>query len=430
MKKNLKSNYSFATLVVFIYLLVRCFAYLLHGELNSLFSIYETAGINFLHGNGFSSNYKEELVPLTAYPPGYSFIIACIYFFFGINPLSIVIIQCLFGLVAILFFYKAIESLSGESLAKKTTLFLVLCPVFWSNDIDINTGSAFAIDLTLIAFAFLVKAIQSQKVRYFIFAGLVGAGAITVRSEYAVFPMAFLIILFIRKVNIFKMVLFVLSVVIVLLPLSIRNYSNFNKISPLPGGLGLAMVNVIGKFYPDTINQFAFGDQNILNVEKGDYNQLYYPFPYEREKNRLERSLKFVRENPGKYVKVLLLNIPRAWFGLKLNLFPQKNNRGLQMYLSKNGNLFGYLRSDIFGFIDKLIGFVISVLLFSGMLLYIVKTKCFRLKESYILIPVIIAFLVFLPIGVLGKYILVAYYFMTPISIIGYSKLFSKHNDK
>ncbi len=422
---------SFALKVILLFLTTRILAYFLHYYVNidfsnTLFSNhYESAGINLLNGNGFTCLYEGKLVPLSLYPPGYSLIIACIYFIFGINPVFINIFQGLFSLVTLLFFYNATNSLYGESLAKKSTLFLVLCPIFWTNAIDINTGSAFAINLTIIASSFLISAIRYDKVKFYIYAGLFSSCAITVRSEFAVFPVAFFIIFATRKMINYKIILFVISVIIVLLPLSIRNYRNFDHLGPLPGGLGLSMVNVIGKYYPDNNKGFAFGDVNILNVEKGNYNHLSYPFPYEREKDRLKRSLRFINENPGKYSIVMLKNIPIAWFGLRLEFFPQYFQDGLQTYLYEHGNIFTYIKEDFWGFVDRFIGFVISILLFIGMLIFILKTKWRYLKESYILIPIFITFCMFLPIASLGRYILIAYYFIIPIAIIGYSKLLS-----
>lgn len=393
------------------------------SETPSLFiNHYEKAAINFLNGNGFSVLYENSFVPLTLYPPGYSFIISFVYKLFGINPVAVQLFQIIVSCLAFYLFIKTIVIFfKSEEQAIRYGYLYILFPIFWTSDVSLNTGASLAISFTLISFYFLFG--TNCKLQYS-FGGLFLACAVSVRSEFIILLPVFLFCIFFSSKRISYLLLFTSGCVFVLAPMSIRNYRNFNVISPLPGGGGLALINVIGKFYPDYQKGFAFGDGNILKAEKGNYKDLTYPMPYEREKDRLNRSIKFVVENPGKFVLVLVKNTPRAWFGHQINLI---QGPGFQEYLTLGGGYSDFIKKYPLKFLDIFFGFSLSFLLFMLFIYFIINSnKELLLRFLPLMLSGGVFFIFFIALGTLGRYTLPAYVLIAPLSYLGLNIMLDK----
>ena len=413
----------------FFYLVSRLLILLSFNELPSLFiSHYEPAAKNVIAGKGFSVEYEQTLVPLTLYPPGYSSIIAGVYFLAGVNPNHLRVLQIVFLSLCLFLFCKTIEHhIEDQRKAILIGYFYVLNPIFWVQDVSLNTGASLAISFALLGLFFAASFFRHARNYPAMFlAGLFIAVASSIRSEFTLFLVALIgLSLAPPKFNLKGILLFIVGVSVVFVPMSIRNYENFGAISPLPGGTGLAMVNVIGKYYPSNEEQFAFGDGKILQVEGGNFTTLTYPDPYQREAARLHRSLNFIYRNPGKYFVVLLKNLPRAWFGQQLYLSGD-DSISFQEYVSSGGGLFAFLKSHPLKFADIVLGFVDSLLLFFAALYFLLTYPPAFKKYSFFIVPAIFFFIFFVPLGTLGRYTLPGYTMLIPLSYLGFEDLYRK----
>jgi hypothetical protein len=415
----MKAIYNYRALFLF-FIFTRLAIFLFFEETPSLFiNHYEKAAINFLNGDGFSVIYENSLVPFTLYPPGFSFFIAIVYTPFGINPVFVQVAQILVVSIAFILFIKTVGVFfNSHERAIHFGYIYSLIPIFWTFDVSLNTGASLAIGFSLISYYFLYR--SEFSLRCFL-SGLFIAIAVSIRSEYIILIPVLLFLLFLKSRAITHLGLFMTGCLLVLVPMSIRNYTNFKVLSPLPGGGGLTLINVIGKFYPDYEKGFAFGDGNVLNAEKGNYTDLTYPHPYEREKDRLARSINFVAENPGKFLLVLVRNTPRAWFGHQLNLVHDEPS--FQEHLASGGGYVDFIKENPLKFADIFLGFSISIALMFFAVFYIARSG----KQLFFqFLPLIVSGTVFLlffvVFGTLGRYTLPAYVLLSPLSYLGADK--------
>lgn len=416
----------------FLYLVTRLVVLIFFSEYPSLFyNHYEAAALNFLNSGGFTVPYHNSLVPMTLYPPGYSFFIALIFGIVGEKIIVLQLVQVVMAAASFLLFFKVVEDLfRDKQKAFYFGIFYCLIPIFWTQDVSVNTGAPVAISLLFTGIYFLHRFFRYKSSSACFLSGLFLAAASAVRSEYAVFMMAlFVLTVWKFRRNIKPASLMFASFLLVLAPLSIRNYDNFKVITPYPGGFGLALVNVIGKYYPSQEKGFAYGDENVLKAEKGNYEVLSYPEPYRREKARMSRAVSFIKERPLAFIKVLVFNLPRAWFGQSVGLAGKKAN-GLQKELGKGKGLFRIFMENSSKMIDVMAGIFCSLILFATFL-YALFRKSIVLNDYLIfIIPAALLFLLFVPLGTLGRYVIPGYMMLSPVSYLGILKLKNRRREK
>lgn len=399
-------------------------------ETPSLFiNHYENAAIHFLNGDGFSVLYENALVPFTLYPPGFSFFIASVYKILGVHALMVQIIQIFLAGLSLVLFVKSVEQFfPSQKISILFGYFYLLVPIFWITDISLNTGASLATSFALISFYFLFKSDFNYR---FLASGLLIAMAVSIRSEYIILVPTFLIVLLLmtRKNYFSRLAIFLVGCSLVLVPMSVRNYKNFQVLTPLPAGAGLTLVNVIGKFYPNYEKGFAFGDGNVLKAEGNKFTDLTYPDPYGREKARLKRSMDFMKENPDRFFLVLVKNTPRAWFGHQLNLV--SNGPGFQEHLSGGGGYIDFAKRFPLKFLDIFLGFTVAVLLFWFTAITLIARGRGGIASYFpILLPAISFLIFFIVFGTLGRYTLPAYIFLSPLAFIGIREVVERIQNK
>lgn len=117
-------------------------------------------------------------------------------------------------------------------------------------------------------------------------------------------------------------------------------------------------------------------------------------------------------------------NLPRAWFGQQLCLLKEKKAPSFQSFLYKRGGIISYVKTYPLKFLDIFIGFSLSVvLMIAAAIFFIAYKRQTIIKFLPFIIPAAAIFLIFIPIGTLGRYTLPGYIFLTPLSFLGLEKI-------
>lgn len=213
-------------------------------------SVYNQIAVNVLQHNGFSQSITPPYKPSILRTPAYPLFLALIYAVFGVNNFEMVrIIQIMLILcVSVLTFFMALIVFQNKAIAYLSLTLCAFCRFGYYSGFGVY-GYLFTEPLTIFfiswAMFFVILARKDNRRIYFILAGIFLAVTMLTRPAYLFFP--FLVIIFISarslmKRNILNLFLFCTAIFICVLPWTIRNYMNFNKIIVLSAPLsGLAL---------------------------------------------------------------------------------------------------------------------------------------------------------------------------------------------
>jgi len=392
----------------------------------SMFRVHESVALNLLSGNGFLSalqGVSGNGVPLTTYPPAYSVFIAFIYFVFGQSYKAIQIAQIIIGSLGCVLFAQTIWwAFRSKIIGVISGIALCVIPTISVMDVFPDINGSLPIFFLILALYSWFWALRSKNVFRYLLPGLSLGAACMFRSEsFLLIPMfAFLPFLFFKKREMFvRSLAIIVGGLVMIMPWTLRNYQTFGVLSPSGPGVGLCLVEMIGKTYPDMENGFAFGDREITLAEGGEYTDINWPYPYLRGRERIERAKNFIFQNPGKAVWVFVRNIPLSWFGHQL--YFSKGVRSLHTELA-SGNLMIIVRENPLVLVDRGLGMLISLTMFILGIRGIFKVRHYWKR----LLPfVIIAFYyisIFTFLGILGRYTIPAYVMFIPFVIIAIRK--------
>ncbi len=225
---------------------------------------------NILHGKGYSlwhyvGDSQEHLYSDTAnphisayMPPAYPLyllpfmavgnILFRNWLIYGIQILSVI--------PTIIFLYEITKILYGKTAALVASWFMGLLPEFiYASTTAGPTLFYHAILLWLMWKLLQYPAINFRQAALF---GVVSAGAIYLRGDFALFGLA-LAILFVKHSGWKKAMLYIAAMSIMLLPWQIRNYIAFNRFIPLTTSAGL---NFYRGHNPEFIG--SWGDSTII----------------------------------------------------------------------------------------------------------------------------------------------------------------------
>lgn len=421
-----KKLYLFFSIFLLGVLVKFCYFFALDLNPGSLFLLHESVSLNLLNGNGFLVPLQEvpgNGVPLTTYPPAYSIFIAFVYFIFGQSHKAIQVSQIIIGSLGCVLFAQTIWwAFKSKTVGVLSGIALCAIPTITVLDVIPNLNASLTMFFIISALYSWFWALRSKNVFYFILPGLSLGIASMFRSEaillipiFALLP----VLSFDKRKFFTRFLTIIFGGLVMIMPWTLRNYQTFGVFSPSGPGVGLCLVEMIGKTYPDMENGFAFGDGEIALAEGGEYTDLNWPLPYQRGRERVERAKNFIFQNPGKAAWAFVRNIPLAWFGHQLYI--SKGVGSLHTQLA-SGNLMVIVRENPLAVIDRGLGMLISLTMFILGISGIIKARHYWKR----LFPfVIIAFYyisMFTLLGILGRYTIPAYVMLIPFVIIAIRK--------
>lgn len=393
-----------------------------------LFRIHETVAESLLAGEGFLApffGHPGELVPMAWYPPGFSVFVFLAYAVFGPSVLALKLIQLVLGSVGCVLFADATRIAFGDQrLGFASGIFAALLPITAVHDVNLNTNTSMLLFLMTVGLWFWLRAKGGWGAVGWLSSGAAFALASQFRSEALVFvPVAAVLAALAEGHGRLKRTLLLLcGAGVVVAPWTIRNTSVFGVPSPTAPGIGLILVQTIARYYPDSNAGFGFSENEVLAAEGGQYTDIYWPKPYERDRERVERVVKFVAAHPVRYAGILIRNVPLAWFGHRL--FISETASAYSGFLS--GGLKTLTEQGVVGLLDRGIGLTIALSMFGLALVGLCSRKFSWGDTGLFWVIAAVLFLLFVPLGALGRYTVPAYLLLTPFAVIGMTVLWER----
>lgn len=173
----------------------------------------------FVKGNWLGSE-------VTRYSPAYSYLMAALFKIFGQNINVVFVFQILLGLVAIYVFYKIAVLLFNN---KKVGLLAACIAALYSPLIFYECIMLRAVIIAysnLLGFYFLLKAIKKDRIKCFFIAGIMIGISMIIRPNILplfIMPYIFIVIKKTYKQKLFYTLLFILGLIVIISPLTLRN---------------------------------------------------------------------------------------------------------------------------------------------------------------------------------------------------------------
>lgn len=358
MFENLRKDTKILFLIIGLGLIIRVFYVLIMAPNSIIFPDgiqYEEIARNLLKGEGFSIGtgsypYQHNRAPV------YPAFIAFIYLFFGTDIVWIKIAQSLLSVLTILPIYGLGMMIFDRRVALTASIFMAIDPFFIFFTGLILSEILFMAFLSSSLF-FLYVGVRDNK--YFLLAGgsLLMGLAILTRASLLLFPVFILIWILLEKRDNIKGALsffafFIIMVVFTLLPWSIRNYSVYNSFVPVTIGSGITLY--------EGNNPMADGGPGYDRMPDLDTSLS----PLERDNSYKAMAIRFINENPGKFIRLAEVKFKRLW-----NIIPNHEEYRSGKYIIIS--LLSYVPILVFGII--------------GIILSLTKDK----KVLFLLLPVI-----------------------------------------
>ena len=342
----MKSFYS-ASFIFGVALFLRIFASILFGD-QILDHEFDVLVQNMINGNGYtywtvldSGEVTNKFVDNGAYyiPSGYMPILYPLFltlltYIFGygeVHVFAVLVIQSLMGAINCFMIRDIYNIKFPNSPSQAITWFPALFPlhVFMSSQISASTLYVFLLSAVIL---FYYKLISTHKTNDSIVLGI-SLGLLTLARADAILlipAIAFMLLLLHKYVDYKKVIIMILLSVIIVSPMSIRNYNHFGSFYPLTlsGGLNLWLGN-----NPDATGSrlnyvvpYKPIPKNILDK----VDQVKKDVNYESNVDNIYKdvAVDFMINNPLAVVKLSLKKITFFWVHIfdKRIEYPQLNN--------------------------------------------------------------------------------------------------------
>ena len=249
-----------------------------------------------------------------AHPPGYPILIAAVYGIFGENDDTFRLVQILLnslGPILVLIIALRLFEIRPAVIAA----FLVAISPQFAYYSSIILPDELSAVMILAALYFFVKAVQDQQWRSAIFCGVFMGLSCWLRSNALLLPVFFSGTAFIflpKQLRLKFAAVLLASFIIIISPITIRNYIVFRSFIPLSLGTGTTFVEGLGDY--DANGRFGMpsSDEGVMELdarrsERSDYyGNLYNPDGIEREKDRIKIGLSVVSANPSWFLTSVL----------------------------------------------------------------------------------------------------------------------------
>ncbi|HPP57555.1 MAG TPA: tetratricopeptide repeat protein [Candidatus Hydrogenedens sp.] len=328
-----------------------------------------------IYGNNYPSPTGEDpMIESTPYgrPPGYPFLLACIYFIFGDNYYSPRLIQFFVGLINIYLTFLFVAKISNNKsagLVSALLLTLLWEPVYFEGEINYPV---WVISLVIIFIYLSLTYLQKNSIKVLLFLGLIlGLFSLFRPNALIMFPFYLALIIFcnysynIKKMGI-HLIVFSFSLLLIISPVFVRNYlvsreffliSSFGGVNTYIGNNPYSTGD--SPIIPDIINLCGVDNWSCFNYRllvKGlGIKQEGREFSFgEASRFFYRKSLEFWKNNPLSAIKLTLRKTLLFWG-------PTIVSDGKVISLDRNLSFIKYLPG--FPFLLGLTLFTISILL-------------------------------------------------------------------
>lgn len=248
------------------------------------------------------------------HPPGYSILIAVIFRLFGESDSALQLIQILADAASAVIIFLIALALLKRTVATIAGLLVALAPQFTYNSVLLLPDSLTVLPV-LLAVYFLVQAHKRPHLLKFIATGaLVGLSCWLRANALLLAPfMAAVIPLLFERGRRLRFALALLGgAVLVIAPLTIRNYIVYDHFIPVSLGAGQTLLEGIADYDTNGSLGIPNTDMGIMKWEAQVYQRpdyygtLFKPDGVKRERERLARGLAVIRSHPFWFFGVMV----------------------------------------------------------------------------------------------------------------------------
>lgn len=300
---------------------------LLHWQDHGIFVYYWPEAQRILDGGGtFFPNSAPQSgdATMVIHPPGYSILMGVIFTIFGSSDSAIAIVQIIGDALAAVMVFVIASELLPLTVAIISGILVALSPHFASYSIHLSPESLTVLPI-LLAIYFLVQANKRPRLISFIAVGAFIGLSCWLRSNVLLLApyIGIAIILFFgHRKRVGHAGVVVLTTVLVIAPITVRNWIVFHQFIPLSIGAGVTLIEGIADY--DSEDRFGFPklDGDVQTQEAELYGRPEYarnleaPDGIERDRARFARGLQVVRSNPIWFLGIM---VRRAGFMLRYN---------------------------------------------------------------------------------------------------------------
>jgi N-acetylglucosaminyldiphosphoundecaprenol N-acetyl-beta-D-mannosaminyltransferase len=263
----------------------------------------------------FPANLDPRDTNLLQYPPGYAIFLSVVYYLLGDDPLNVLYVQGLLNALTVVMVFFVISELFDRRIAGLAAVAVAIShhlayfSLLLLPDALVPTlivGGSWAIIRSL-----RVQADRQRGYRELVIAGICYGLACWLRSDALLLaPFWGLIFLILRRPNpIFRAALLTATVMLVISPLTVRNYRLYGRFVPISLGLGVVLQSGVGEADPSL--GLPYKDDQTMLWEAEHYQQPAYtqalmsPDGFFREQERIKRSLAVIKARPFWYLTVM-----------------------------------------------------------------------------------------------------------------------------
>lgn len=254
----------------------------------------------------FDRRAESASINFMLHPPGYPMILATAFAVFGDSETTIQTISIVADAASCVLIFLIAGELLSFGVAVLSGLFAAFAPQFATNSIWL-LPDALAVVPILAAIYCLIRALEKPVLWQLLLCGaLVGvscwirANALLLAPFLAIGGALFLF----KERRLSKAAVLTLGAVLVVAPLTIRNYAVFDHFIPISLGTGQTLIEGIGDYDKD--NKFGFPryDWDVFRQEAEMFNRPDYADNLirvdgiKRDRLRTARAVKFIQENP------------------------------------------------------------------------------------------------------------------------------------
>lgn len=273
---------------------------------------------SLLREGGFSSFFSSESEisnPVhLGHPPGYPILIATLFSFFGESDTSLQFFQIFAdSIAAVVIFMLALE-LFNKRVAAIAGLLVALAPQFTYNSVLLLPDSLSVLPILLAAYLFMRASKRPQFVTLMIAGGLFALSCWLRANSMLLAPFMLVAFpkLFERGRRRHYALAFVGGAVLVIAPLTIRNYLVYDHFIPVSLGGGQTLLEGIADYdetgslgIPNTDMGLMKWESEVFN-RPDYYGMLFTPDGVARDRWRLARGFSVIRSHPVWFACVML----------------------------------------------------------------------------------------------------------------------------
>jgi hypothetical protein len=256
---------------------------------------------------------REGDARLLVHPPGYAILLAAAYKI-SANPRPVLwVIQIICDAFAAVLVFLIADELVNRRIALIAGLFVALAPQLAYYTLILSPDSLPVLPI-LLAVYLIIRAIKKPALRKVMVAGLLLGLSCWLRANgllLAPFLAATLLLLLPRVQRWRYAGTLLIAAVLVIAPITLRNYVVFKRFIPISIAAGLNLAEGIGNYDPEgklgmprSDREARFKDAEWNN--RPDYTgSLWYPDGIERDGYRTTRALEVIRAHPGWFAAVM-----------------------------------------------------------------------------------------------------------------------------